>query len=82
MTLITLPQPWRSLAYKVGGVGLLAKRLNVSRQVIYNWANGADCPTLPRQEALTTLFAHYGLDIPSFERLPLLCPHCGTAVKE
>ena len=37
---ITLPEPWRSLALKLGGVQALADRLGTTPRTINRWANG------------------------------------------
>jgi len=36
----TLPEPWRSLAEKLGGVQALADRLGITTRTINRWANG------------------------------------------
>ena len=36
----TLPEPWRSLALKLGGVQALADRLGTTPRTINRWANG------------------------------------------
>jgi len=37
---ITLPEPWKSLAVKMGGVGKLADYLGVAPNTLYRWAHG------------------------------------------
>lgn len=36
----TLPEPWRSLADKLGGVGKLAEAMGVDPRTIGRWAHG------------------------------------------
>jgi len=36
----TLPEPWRSLAAKLGGVQALADALGTTTRTINRWANG------------------------------------------
>ena len=36
----TLPEPWRSLAERLGGVGALAEAFGVERLTVRRWAKG------------------------------------------
>ena len=41
---ITLPEPWRTWAFKIGGVEALAKRLGASIRSVHRWAHGKAVP--------------------------------------
>ena len=40
MPVLSLPEPWRGLAVRLGGVAQLARAMGTSPQTIHRWANG------------------------------------------
>lgn len=42
---MTMPEPWRTLAAKVGGAAILAAALGVSRRQLLRWAKGERAPS-------------------------------------
>ena len=60
----TLPEPWRSLAARLGGVGALAAALGTARSTLDHWARGDRTPGGTAQTAIAALFARYGLEPP------------------
>jgi len=61
----TLPEPWRSLAGRLGGVQTLADALHSSPRTVHQWAHGKRKPQGPAQAAIEALFAAHGLAAPS-----------------
>ena len=51
----TLPEPWRSLAAKLGGVQALADRLHASTRSIHQWAHGERRPNRQAQALIDRL---------------------------
>ena len=60
----TLPDPWRSLAEKLGGVGALASALGATRRTLDHWARGDRTPGGTAQKAIAALFAAHKLEPP------------------
>ena len=60
----TLPDPWRSLAKKLGGVGALASALGTASRTVNRWARGDREPTGTAQKAIAALFAAHNLEPP------------------
>lgn len=61
----TLPEPWRSLAEKLGGVQALADALLCSPVTLWRWAHGTQIPD-PRAEAwIRRVFEDHGMEPPS-----------------
>ena len=54
----TLPQPWSDLARHVGGVGVLAEMLGVSRRTIQMWGKGRQ-PSRLMQEHVSEFAKKY-----------------------
>ena len=61
---ITQPEPWRSLAVRLGGVGALAEALGTSPRTLDHWARGDRHPGGTARMAILSLFAAHGLDPP------------------
>ena len=51
----TLPDPWRSLAAKLGGVQALADALHASPRSIHQWAHGTRKPSRQAQVLIDAL---------------------------
>jgi transcriptional regulator with XRE-family HTH domain len=60
----TLPEPWRSLAAKLGGVQALAEALGTSRRTLDHWARGDRTPGGTAQVAISALFRAHHLEPP------------------
>jgi DNA-binding transcriptional regulator YdaS (Cro superfamily) len=45
----TLPEPWRSLALRLGGVQALADALHASARSVHHWAHGTRKPSRQAQ---------------------------------
>lgn len=58
----TLPEPWRTLAEKLGGVQALANALHSSTRTINRWANGQRIPRGPALELIRQVFAAHGIE--------------------
>ena len=58
----TLPEPWRSLAAKLGGVGALADALGADRRTVTRWASGDRQPSHTAQIAIDALFRREGIE--------------------
>lgn len=52
---ITLPSPWRELAYAAGGVRQLADALGVEPRTVHRWAHGKRKPGGSAQKILEQL---------------------------
>lgn len=63
----TLPEPWRSLAAKLGGVAELAKALGTVPRTINDWAAGVRVPRGPAWLLIQKVFQEAGLPIPPRE---------------
>lgn len=61
----TLPEPWRSLATRLGGVSELAKALGTVPRTINDWAMGTRTPRGPAWLLIQKVFTEAGLPIPS-----------------
>ena len=61
----TLPEPWRTLAARLGGVQALADALHSSTRAVRQWAHGQRRPQGPARAAIEALFAAHGLAAPS-----------------
>ena len=62
----TLPEPWRTLAVRLGGVQALADALHSSPRTIRQWAHAQRRPQGPAQAAIAALFAAQGIPAPSW----------------
>jgi hypothetical protein len=62
----TLPQPWRSLADKLGGVQALADALCCDPVTLRRWANGSQTPNRATQAWIRRGFEEVGIEPPSF----------------
>lgn len=58
---ITLPDPFRALAEKVGGVARLAMVLGVTPRTIHRWATGARALDGPARILVSSLLKKHGL---------------------
>ena len=61
----TLPEPWRALASRLGGVQSLADALHSSPRSVRQWAHGQRKPQGPARAAIGALFAAHGIQPPS-----------------
>lgn len=59
---MNIPDPWRSLAVKLGGVQLLADALHSSPRTINRWANSQRMPRGPALELIRQVFAANGIE--------------------
>ena len=66
MPATTLPEPWRSLAAKLGGTAALARALGTVPRTINQWASGARHPRGTARMAIEALFHAHGLEPPKF----------------
>ena len=60
----TLPEPWRSLAARLGGVEALAAALGTTRRTLDHWARGDRSPSGTSRQAIRALFAAHGFESP------------------
>lgn len=60
----TLPEPWRSLAMKLGGVRALAHALCSDPRTVARWANGDRIPRGPARAMIEALFREHGVAAP------------------
>ena len=60
----TLPEPWLSLAEKLGGVQALCDALNTAPATIHHWAHGHRTPSGTAMMAIENLFWNNDLDSP------------------
>jgi len=60
----TLPEPWRSLALRVGGVEALAEALHSNPSTVRRWAHGERSPAGPARAMIRALFAAHHLESP------------------
>jgi hypothetical protein len=60
----TLPEPWRSLAAKLGGVGPLADALGVPPRTLRRWAQGERHASRTAQMTIDALFQSHHLEPP------------------
>ena len=60
----TLPEPWRSLAAKLGGVEALAAALGTTRRTLDHWARGDRHPGGTARQAIRALFEAHDLESP------------------
>lgn len=60
----TLPEPWRSMADKLGGVQALADALHSDPRTINRWATGERVPRGPALELIRLEFTKARLPIP------------------
>jgi len=58
----TLPEPWRTLAARAGGVEKLARRFDVDPRVVRYWAHGQSNMAGPSKTLLKMLIVEYGLE--------------------
>lgn len=56
-----LPEPWRSMAAKLGGVQALADALLCGVATLRRWAHGQTKPDRRAQELIDRLFRAHGL---------------------
>lgn len=62
----TLPEPWRTLADKLGGVSALADALGTGPRTVNNWATGGRSPRGTARIAITALFRRHRIEPPVF----------------
>ena len=62
----TLPEPWRSLAEKLGGVQSLAEALHSDTSAVRRWATGGRTPGGPAQALIAALFRAQGIEPPTW----------------
>lgn len=62
----TLPDPWRSLAAKLGGVQALADALGAGLRTVNDWAAGRRSPRGPSLALIQRVFRDHRLKPPSF----------------
>lgn len=60
----TLPEPWRSLAERCGGVVALAARLGVDRRTIGKWAHREREPGFLVRREIARMAVRFGLPDP------------------
>ena len=60
----TLPEPWRSLALRVGGVEALAEALHSNVSTVRRWAHEERSPNGPAQALIRATFEAHGLESP------------------
>ena len=63
----TLPEPWLSLAKKLGGVGALAVALGTTPRTINQWAHGTRTPRGTARVAILAIFVNNKLAPPTWE---------------
>ena len=60
----SLPEPWRSLALRVGGVEALAEALRSNPSTVRRWAHRERAPNGPALALIRALFAAHHLESP------------------
>jgi DNA-binding transcriptional regulator YiaG len=60
----SLPEPWHSLAEKLGGVQAFADAMFSTPRAIHQWAHGKRTPRGPARAMLEELFQRHGLTAP------------------
>ena len=60
----TLPEPWRSLALRVGGVEALAEALHSNVSTVRRWAHEERSPNGPARALIRATFEAHGLESP------------------
>lgn len=60
----TLPEPWRSLADKLGGVQALAEALHSDSRTVGRWASGERTPRGPARALIDALFQQHKIPPP------------------
>ena len=60
----TLPEPWASLAAKLGGVRQLADALICDARTLHRWAHGDTKPDRRARDVIQHVFRHYGVQAP------------------
>ena len=60
----SLPEPWRSLALRVGGVEALAEALHSNVSTVRRWAHEERSPAGPARALIRALFEAHGIDPP------------------
>jgi len=58
----TLPEPWRTLAARVGGVGNLAECFGVDPRVVRYWAHDEKGMHGPSKKIFESLLREHGID--------------------
>lgn len=61
---ISLPEPWATLARALGGVGALAEALDVEPRTVHRWATGARVPDELRKRDVRARLKRRGLEPP------------------
>ena len=62
----TLPEPWRSLAEKLGGVQALADALHSDPSAVRRWATGDRTPGGPARALIEALFRQHQIEPPTW----------------
>ena len=62
----TLPEPWRTLAARLGSVQALADALGTAPRTINQWAMGERSPRGTARIAIMALFRHHKVEPPIF----------------
>ena len=60
----TLPEPWRSLAAKLGGVQALADALHSDARTVRRWSIGERIPRGPARALIISTFRNAGIQAP------------------
>ncbi len=63
---ITIAEPWRSLAKKLGSVGLMAAELQHARRTVNQWARRDRLPSEFTQRFIVSVFEMHGIEPPKF----------------
>ena len=61
---VSLPEPWRSLALRLGSVEALASELHSNPSTIRRWAHQERSPNGPARALIRALFEAHGLESP------------------
>lgn len=64
---LSLPEPWLSLARKLGGVEALAERLHTTTRSVNRWAKGERVPSGMEQVYIRWVFAEFDVSPPKFK---------------
>jgi hypothetical protein len=62
----TLPEPWRELAKRLGGVAIMAEAMGTVPRTVNHWANGTRKPGGSAQKLIRTVFEAEGFTPPEF----------------
>lgn len=63
----TLPEPWKTLADRLGGVAPLAEALGASLTTLHRWAHLKQVPTRTAKKAILAAFDQAGITPPPLD---------------